>query len=262
MLYGRTERSPALPATPRARSRASRRVASPAVALALGIGCCAAMLSPTCVRAGVLPPGAIFSPLPPDTALTGTTLAATPSLSGTLVAQKTVAYADDIGTLGGSLQMQVVRESGAGTLDFYYRVLPNGKAVDDVTVGNFHGLKVSADYLADSEGIGAFPYAARSANGATIDFGSAGLDSYDQPTRFFVIQTSATTFDAKGFASINGPVRSTQVAAFEPSGAAPPSGPTPVPLAPAVFPGITGLLTAAGLVVILRRSRVGRRWLA
>ncbi|MBW8756505.1 MAG: hypothetical protein JF586_02735, partial [Burkholderiales bacterium] len=62
----------------------------------------------------------------------GTTLAADPSLAGSVLADVTTAWSSPIDPMygfpgaQGDIQSRVVRESGSGTLDFYWRITVDG----------------------------------------------------------------------------------------------------------------------------------------
>jgi hypothetical protein len=152
-------------------------------------------------------------------ALPGTTAAADPALAGTVLADVVTHWvsADDplYGFPGaeGSLQSRVVRETGTGTLDFYWRVtvdgpsyptfIPTGLALSNLPLANFlTGAAYDADYRLDGVGSSAPSGAsAGSASSFTWGFDSTTLGPGGS-TYFLLLRSNAALFDESAFASL------------------------------------------------------------
>ena len=89
-----------------------------------------------------------------NVALSGTTVADTPSLAGEVAADELVPFGDASAGIGGTLQRRVVR-IGAGSLDFYYRIneLTGGGALWGVTY-RFLGRGITTDTDFRVDGLG------------------------------------------------------------------------------------------------------------
>ena len=96
-------------------------------------------------------------PLPSgDTVLSGTTAAARPELAGVVEADVGVPYSfQGAGfSVSGVIQNRVVR-SVDGTLDFYWRIIPDASWTGDITafrVGGFDGFALDGDFRLDGLG--------------------------------------------------------------------------------------------------------------
>lgn len=102
-------------------------------------------------RAVVVPPGSTFD-------LPGTTEAAQPFLAGTVVEDELLQFSlpvsqQDPSLITGTVQQRVVRESGSGTLDFYWRITEvAGGSLGYLRVGNFITDTFDANYRIDGLG--------------------------------------------------------------------------------------------------------------
>ena len=141
-----------------------------------------------------------------DTPLAGTTVAARPELAGTVLADTDTSFTLDGVT--GYVQNRVVRETGTGTLDFYWRVVVDpgtngGTGIDALRLGNFgYGYMTDADWRIDGLGtVGATT--GRLFNPAIdpqgdINFLFASDVDAGESSSFFFLHTSATNFALTG----------------------------------------------------------------
>ncbi|MBI5926061.1 MAG: PEP-CTERM sorting domain-containing protein [Aquabacterium sp.] len=138
-----------------------------------------------------------------DTDLNGTTAAARPELAGTVLEDVVTPFS--FSGVTGTVQNRVVRETGTGTLDFYWKV-----DVDASTTG----LGVSAFRLADFgyanlkdadwriDGLGnRAPDAARLFNPAPYPTGAVNFLFFNgiapgSQSNFFFLRTDATAYDS------------------------------------------------------------------
>src|SRR5689334_19336252 len=113
--------------------------------------------------AGVLMLGLGYSgsaaPLPVgDTVITGTTVAAQPELAGTIIEDVLTPYSftgDGGLVLTGNVQNRVVRSDVDGTLDFYWRIIPDTNSTGHVIAFRVSGFGDSvwdANFRTDGEG--------------------------------------------------------------------------------------------------------------
>jgi len=141
-----------------------------------------------------------------DTPIAGTTAAARPELAGTVAADVDTAFA--FGTLSGHVQNRVVRETGTGTLDFYWRVIldpsSTGVGVSALRLIDFDYSKLTdADWRIDGLGSTA-PSTARLFNPATHPEGAINflfdtpVDAGGDGSMFFFLHTDATNFAQTG----------------------------------------------------------------
>jgi MYXO-CTERM domain-containing protein len=223
---------------------AQRRLVRP-VALAAIL-----LASAPCVLAVPVTPGSGGVPLP------GTTLAADPSLAGSVLADVTTAWSSPIdpkyGFPGaqGEIEERVVRETGAGTLDFYWRITVDGVSypndvplaftVSGLSLASFAGGSAfDANWRSDDVGSVAPIDASATAGAVTWDFAA---DSFGPATssHFVFLHSSATSFD--GAAAMH--FGATDAGTFGPSAVPEPAG---------------AILAAAGLALLaLRRRRAPR----
>jgi hypothetical protein len=140
-----------------------------------------------------------------DTPLAGTTSAARPELAGTVIADTDTPFTLDGVT--GYVQNRVVRETGTGTLDFYWRVVvdPNtdGSGIRGLRLGNFgYTYMTDADWRIDGSGtVGAttgrlFNPLVHPEGDINFLFGS-NLGS-DVSSSFFFLHTNASAFAETG----------------------------------------------------------------
>jgi hypothetical protein len=138
-----------------------------------------------------------------DTVLPGTTVAARPELAGTVVADTLTNFSFE--GITGTVQNRVVRETGSGTLDFYWKV----NVLSDATglgVGTFRlsdfgvGNITDADWRRDGLG-STVPSVARVFSAVSQPQGSINF-LMDAPvsssSRFFFLRTDATEFTETG----------------------------------------------------------------
>ncbi|MDA8362581.1 MAG: hypothetical protein M0Z84_01930 [Gammaproteobacteria bacterium] len=253
-VSGRSARSPkrALRAPGAERSGWGLRRAAQALA-ALALGAASATALATLVPAGS------------SALLSGTTAAADPSLAGTVLQDVVSPFTIDLGsgsTLNGYVQDRVVRESGSGTLDFYYRLF-NGTDTDgcmlssDGSIGvaqrsGYAGYSTDVNYRTDGLGSVAPSGASRTAGGDGVLFGFLSNPiAPGQTSLFFFVHTQATAYNDLGTGTLigfnaQGGFGQTQFMTFEPA---------PVPISPAVWLFASGLL---GLLGVAWRSRTKR----
>lgn len=220
----------------------------PLSALAL----CAGLLAQTAAQAVVLTEPVFPSPFA-DTSLTGTTSAARPELAGLVLVDELTPFS--FSGVTGTVQNRVVRETGTGTLDFYWKVnvdaSSTGTGVGAFRLADFgySDLK-DADWRIDGLGTVA-PTTGRLFNSTSYPTGdinflferavTAGSES-----RFFFLHTDATSF--------------AKTAMFDmlTAGTDQLSGPMST-YAPAVPEPESLVLTAVGMAVVagvMRRRRV------
>jgi hypothetical protein len=138
-------------------------------------------------------------------ALPGTTLAAEPNLAGTVVLDDVYSFDQTFssGTYVGSVQERVVRESGTGTLDFYWRVSNTGTPGVDANLGDFRigdfnisAAPINLNYRIDGLGTTA-PTSAERFSGIFqnyFNFGFADGIAPGQSSYFLLAETNATAF--------------------------------------------------------------------
>jgi hypothetical protein len=189
-----------------------------------------------------------------DTALGGTTSALRPELAGVVL--QDVIQPFSFAGISGTVQNRVVRETGTGTLDFYWRILVDpastGGGIDAFRLGDFgYSYLSDADWRIDGLGSAA-PYTARLFNPATHPEGDINFLFEDPPvppgtvgSRFFFLHTSATNYAQTAFYDLLGGPNQTLSGTFD-------------TFAPAVPEPSSVLLMALGLaalgVAIRRRS--------
>jgi hypothetical protein len=194
------------------------------------------------VHARPLPPGSAIDVTDP---LTGVSLADRPELAGDVIFEIDQPFAG--AAFNGVLTTRVVRETTAGTLDFYYRV---EQPLDSYEVTGFNSFTIDADFrtdLPDDTGIKGAEGVHRSADGNTVGF--------DFANGFIFLQTNATAFDRHGAARLpddSGDSIATLADIAVPVASAPPPS---IPLPPALLPGLAGLVIAAGACRRYRRLR-------
>lgn len=145
-----------------------------------------------------------------DTSLGGTTSAARPELAGTVLEDVITPFSFGALNISGTVQNRVVRETGTGTLDFYWRILVDPTSTGG-GVGAFRLINFGYDSITDADwrqdGLGSSaPFVARVFNpagnpGGAINFlftgppvlpGDPALD--DTGSRFFFLHTGATDY--------------------------------------------------------------------
>jgi hypothetical protein len=193
-----------------------------------------------------VPESAAARPLPPggsNDALTdpfvGVTLADRPELAGDIIADFTQPFSDPSQLFeGGVLRTIVVRETVSKTLDFYYDTDPG---FDTFSVSGFDLRPLDVEVRTDFPAAPGDPSggAVRSADGDKVTFVFRGS--------FTFLQTDATTFDRSGTGE------------FTPDGFGHPitigdvAVPSAIPLPPAVYAGLSGLVMVAGYCCRLRQ---------
>ena len=194
-------------------------------------GFMAALVAASPAVAVPVTPGALPTPLP------GTTLAADPALAGTILADVVTPWVSAIdpqyGFPGaqGELQSRVVRETGSGTLDFYWRVsvdavsyptyVPTALLIDGIPLSGLGtGAAFDADYRIDGSGSTAPSGAQSTANSLTWLFDPStfgpGSSSF-----FLLLRSGATRYDISALADLGASSIETFAPAVpEPAGAA------------------------------------------
>ena len=226
--------------------------------------CAALLLAATALattaQAALIAPGS-------STLLSGTSVALDPTLSGTVLQDVLEPFTIDLGAgsaVNGYIQDRVVRESGSGTLDFYYRLfngldpdgctLPSGGSIGVAGRSGYSGFTTDVNYRTDGLGTVAPSGASRTANGNQVLFGFLSSPvAPGQQSRFFFIKTNATAYNDLGTGTLigfnaQGGFGQTQFSTFEPA---------PVPIAPAFWlfaSGLLGLAAVAGRVRSIQRG--------
>jgi hypothetical protein len=155
--------------------------------------------------AGAVPADTVPVPIvgPGDYALGGVTAASDPALAGPIIYD--VMQPFNFGpSVTGDVQVRVVRETGTGTLDFYWRAIDDANSGGDITalrVAGFGTTPLAADFRTDGLGtVG--PNIARAFGG--VNTGDVNF-LFDTPVRpgessnFFFLSTPATNFAPNGF---------------------------------------------------------------
>ena len=161
-----------------------------------------------------LPFGAWPAPLPfGDNLITGTSVAAQPSLAGPVLEDIFTPYNFSGGgaTFRGVVESRVVRSTLNGTLDFYWRIIPDvtsTRGIDALRMvwpNSPAGVVLDANWRSDDLGNVA-PNTARNfdptpnLNVAAVNFlfPGTGVGPTDS-SRFFFDRTDATAYDRSGF---------------------------------------------------------------
>ena len=173
-------------------------------------------------------PGDFMDPMP------SITEAAAPWLAGTAVADIVDPFTvldGDTGALlaSGAIQSRVVRETGAGTLDFYWRVLVDATSpapVDLLSVQSFNDPTFDTYYRPDGDGTYAPDSAVRyAAEPDHVDYyfidllgGTGGMQiPAGGSSNFILIHTTAIDFDKSALVGVTGPgYVMDQIATFNP----------------------------------------------
>lgn len=166
----------------------------------------------------------------------GTTLAADPSLAGSVLADVTTAWSSPIDPMygfpgaQGDIQARVVRETGSGTLDFYWRITVDGVSypndvplaftVSGLSLSSFAGgAAFDADWRSDGTGDVAPADASATATSVTWDF-AAGAFGPATSSYFVFLRSSATSFDSAATVDFG----ATSASTFAPSAVPEPAG--------------------------------------
>ena len=188
--------------------------------------------------------------------LPGTTVAVDPSLAGTVLADVQAHWVSAIDPLygfpgaEGELFSRVVRQTGSGTLDFYWRItveppsypnfVPTSLAITGLSLANFlTGASFDANYRTDGLGTTA-PSGAFSTDAGSFTYTFSHLNfGPGSQSYFLLLHSNATSYDASALATLG----VTTVATFAPI------APIPEPQTWALM--ATGL---AALGVVRRRT--------
>jgi len=138
-----------------------------------------------------------------DTSITGTTVPAQPELAGLVLEDILTPYnfSGAGETVKGVVQSRVVRSSVDGTLDFYWRIIPDASSTGSLTafrMGGFDDFVYDANWRIDGLGDVA-PDIARNFGGGFVNF--LFPDPGVGPTntsKFFFIDTKATNYAKVG----------------------------------------------------------------
>jgi hypothetical protein len=142
--------------------------------------------------------------------LTGVTSAARPELAGVVLQDTIRPFSVDLGGgnfTTGMILDRVVRETGSGTLDFYYRVfndVSSSGSLDFVTRNSFTGFGTDVEFRTDGLGTIGPDQASRNAAGDEVlfDFFSTNLLFPGAQSYSFFVKTDATDFDENGTGSL------------------------------------------------------------
>ncbi len=171
---------------------------------------CLGTLAVSLSQATVVPNGATV-------ALNGTTLAASPFLAGTVIADTFRPFSITSGskTYTGEVEDQVIRETSSGNLDFCYRMIFDQQFVIPVTPGifqlersSFEGWTVDTDSRLDEIG-NLFPTSVCNSQGNliyTYPWGNPKIvnshysigPALPNATRFTYVRTTAKSYNSKG----------------------------------------------------------------
>ncbi len=149
--------------------------------------------------------------------LPGTTSGAEPFLAGTVLEDNVVAFSfaadqsPNAALITGTFQERVVRETGTGTLDFYWRInsLTSG-SLGYLRIGNFNSAVFDANYRIDGLGVVA-PSSIHRFSGGAFDsyanFQFSDLSGGDtlfagQESKFMFLHTGATSYAKTGLIDI------------------------------------------------------------
>ena len=139
-----------------------------------------------------------------DNPITGTTVAAQPALAGAILEDTFTPYdfSGAGGHLTGQVESRVVRSSLTGTLDFYWRVIPDATSIGDIyafRIGIFAGV-LDANWRSDDSGNVA-PQIARHFGGGYVNYlfseVGPGVGPSDS-SRFFFLSTDTTAYARVG----------------------------------------------------------------
>ena len=142
--------------------------------------------------------------------LPGTTLVAEPNLAGTVLLDNLYSFNQTLTsptggpeTFVGTVQERVVRETGSGTLDFYWRVMNTGTAGLDANIGDFRvgsfnipSTPVNLNYRIDGLGSVA-PTSAQRFTGSFSNYFNFIFPNGIAPgqsSNFMLAETSATAY--------------------------------------------------------------------
>ncbi|HLK61628.1 MAG TPA: hypothetical protein VKU00_34090 [Chthonomonadaceae bacterium] len=157
----------------------------------------------------------------------GTNTATRPELAGTVLADtyRNFQFKDGHGgTIAGQIEDKVVRETSAGTLDFYTRVIMSPESSTNASVHqfsrtNFAAYTTDVDYTTDGPGDRGTTIIGRASNGSSLACSlhnslNPGESSYSVFTR-----TNAITYDAIGTTVLNyADANSVTLYTYEPRG--------------------------------------------
>ncbi|MBI5827625.1 MAG: PEP-CTERM sorting domain-containing protein [Deltaproteobacteria bacterium] len=141
-------------------------------------------------------------------ATTGTTAASRPELAGTVIKDDLISFTgtDSLGNVyfTGELQVRIVREDVAGTLDFYYRIMndsTSADAIERLSTTSFTGWTTDVDYRIDGLGTDPSYSATRSSSGSTVSFNFDNLSTLalegvnpGDSSNFVFVKTTATAY--------------------------------------------------------------------
>lgn len=178
------------------------------------IGLVVALLVTGAVETWAVPiaPGAL-------TPIGGTTWADRPELAGTVIVDDLISFTgkDALGNIyyTGILQTRIVRETVAGTLDFYYRIrdlLPGPSYTDGITrlsTTDFAGFATDVDWRIDGLGSVSPVIADRSSSGSKVSFTFyPGTLMPGTESMFMFIKTNATHYGIGSTVLIDGGIAS------------------------------------------------------
>ena len=210
--------------------------ALPKILLALTGVAALSLAYPASVRAVPLIPGSAV-PLP------GTTVAARPELAGVVLVDQLVAFSVTFPTdqhITGTIQERVVRESGSGTLDFYWRVFNDSSSLNNLgffRLGQFITGSYDADWRIDGLGTvnpdNAFWFGSPDVN---FEF-TAGLAPGEE-SRFMFLHTDATRYALTASMDVATPGTFAESQSFRTFGPSVPDGGSTLMLASLAMSGL------------------------
>ncbi len=160
-----------------------------------------------CLLMGLAPANAVSLLPGGNVNLTGTTVAARPELAGTVLVDNLVPFT--LGDLSGNMQVRIVQETVAQTLDFYFNIrdlIGPAQGTGESVLATFHpgfaGWTTDVDFRTDGLGEVGPDSASRTADGSHVAFhftsDPVGLDDIapgDPVVSFFYfIKTTATAY--------------------------------------------------------------------
>lgn len=141
----------------------------------------------------------------------GTTEAARPELAATVIVDDLLPFTgtDVFGNVmfSGVLQARIVRETVAGTLDFYYRIFNNASSKDGIahiSASDFTGWSTDVDYRIDGLGTVGSDFAQRQLSGDTVSFQFLNTVLPGAESYFLFIKTDATNYTAGSAVLVDG----------------------------------------------------------
>lgn len=177
-------------------------------------------LAATCAALSLLLAGGSASAVPAPsgtyTTLPGTTSAAEPYLDGTVVEDELLSFSlfaaqGSTDLITGTVQQRVVRETGTGYLDFYWRIYDLvGGSLGEFRIGGFNSSVFDANFRTDGLGdVGPssiYRFSGSSSQYANFEFVDAQYNptlNAGEESLFFFLHTTATSYDKSAFFDVS-----------------------------------------------------------